>query len=101
MGKHSRHRAQWLQVGVVAVGLGAAAAAGQGLAIASPADSPDPGGVSSTTDSVSGAGNTAATDVSASGDDQSTAGAAKVNHDVVGRWPNLDAVGAAELFEGW
>jgi len=77
MGKHSRHRAQWLQVGVVAVGLGAAAAVGQGLAIASPTDSPDPGGVNSTTDSVSGAGNTAATDVSASGDDHSTAGAAK------------------------
>jgi hypothetical protein len=76
VGKLSRPRAQWLHVGVVAVGLGAATAAGQGLAIASPADSPDPGGVNSTSDSVSGTGSTAPADVSASRDDQSAAGTA-------------------------
>lgn len=73
VGKRGRPCAQWLQVGVVAVGLGAAAAAGQGLATAAPADSPDPGGVNSTSDSVSATGNTASADVSASRDDQSAA----------------------------
>ena len=74
--KRNKSCSRWLQVSVVTVGLGAAAAAGQGLAIASPTDSIDSAGVSSTTGSADQSADSGIADGTSTGekstDDKST-----------------------------